>query len=176
MRSSRLRINKLQQASASPEVTQRCLNVAVLIIRLALAWIFIYYGSGKLFGWFHGTGIHGSALFFANTAHLHPGTFFAVLSGVTEFVGGIAIGLGLLGRVVGLALAGDMVIAMITVTFKNGLTGNALGSGYGLNVALAALALGVVLLGTGRYSLDHSLGALLRGRHSRHNVAANTRS
>ncbi len=47
-----------------------------------------------------------------------------------------------------------MVIAMITVTFGHGVIGNSSGSGYELNVALAALALIIALLGTGRFSLD----------------------
>lgn len=156
------RLTQWQRTLDSPEARAKSRDVALLIIRLALAWVFIYNGGGKLFGWFNRGGIHAYAAFFANTAHLHPGTLFAVLSGVTEFAGGIALALGLLGRLVGLALFGDMVIAMITVTFKNGLEGSSLGSGYELNIALAALALSVVFLGCGSYSLDANLGARLR--------------
>jgi uncharacterized membrane protein YphA (DoxX/SURF4 family) len=47
-----------------------------------------------------------------------------------------------------------MVMAMITVTWQNGLVSNAAGSGYELNVALAALALVIAIMGTGRFSLD----------------------
>ena len=61
-----------------------------------------------------------------------------------------------------LGLLGDMVIAMVTVTFRNGLIGGAAGSGYELNLALAALALVVVLLGTGRFSLDVVARGLLK--------------
>src|ERR1700685_428501 len=89
--------------------------------RTALAWIFIYYGGGKLFGWFNGLGIHGTALYFSNTAHLHPGGLFAVLGGVPELGGGTAIALGLGTRLVGLALFADMVMAMITVTWSTGI-------------------------------------------------------
>ena len=38
---------------------------------------------------------------------------------------------------------------------------NAAGSGYELNVALAALALVIVIMGTGRYSLDVALRSQL---------------
>jgi hypothetical protein len=48
----------------------------------------------------------------------------------------------------------EMSVLTVTVTFRNGLIGSAAGSGYELNLALAALALVVVLLGTGRFSLD----------------------
>ena len=142
----------LRQHADSPEARLLVVDGALLVIRVALAWIFIYYGAGKLFGTFHGPGLHATATFFAGTAHLHPGMFFAVLSGVTEFAGGVAIGIGLLGRLAALGLFADMIIAMITVTFSHGLIGNVDGVGYGLNVALAALAATVVLLGTGRFS------------------------
>ena len=122
-------------------------------MRVALAWIFIYYGAGKLFGSFNGPGIHETSLFMANTAHLHPGGFFAVLGGVIEFGGAIALVLGLGARLAGLALFGDMVMAMITVTWTNGIH-QATPPGYELNVALAALALVVALLGAGRFSVD----------------------
>jgi uncharacterized membrane protein YphA (DoxX/SURF4 family) len=38
--------------------------------RIALAWVFIYYGAGKLFGAFNGPGIHRTALYFSGMAHL----------------------------------------------------------------------------------------------------------
>jgi putative oxidoreductase len=136
-------------------------DLALLAARIALAWIFIYHGAGTLFGAFGRSGIHGQAVYFEHVAHLHPGTFFAVLSGIIEFFGGIAVGLGILGRLAAAGLLGDMVIAMITVTFANGVIGNANGSGYELNIALAALALVIVLMGTGRFSLDAALRKLL---------------
>ena len=129
-------------------------DLALAAVRIALAWIFIYYGAGKLFGSFNGPGIHQTTLYFANTAHLHPGGFFAVLGGVTEFGGAIAMALGLAARLAGLALFGDMVMAMITVTWVNGINSEKLPAGYEFNVALAVLALVIVLLGAGRFSVD----------------------
>ena len=141
----------------APEFRQQCLDVTLVLIRLALAWIFIYYGAGKLFGWFHGAGLNATATFFASTAHLHPGMLFAVLSGITEFGGGIALAAGLFGRLAALGLFFDMMVAMATVTFQHGLIGNSSGVGYGLNVALAALCAAVLLLGTGPFSLGARL-------------------
>lgn len=132
------------------------MDVALLVVRIALAWIFIYYGAAKLFGAFGGGGPHGihqTALYMSNTVHLRPGEFFAVLAGVIEFGGGIAMALGFFARLAGLALFGDMVMAMITVTWAEGLH-QATPPGYELNVALAALGLVVALLGAGRYSVD----------------------
>ena len=136
-------------------------DVALLGARIGLAWLFIYHGAFTLFGAFGGPGLHSASLFYAHTAHLHPGIFFAALGGVIEFFGGIAIGLGVLGRLAAAALVGDMLIAMATVTFGNGIATStatiSVGGGYELNLALAALALVVAALGTGRFSLDELL-------------------
>jgi putative oxidoreductase len=129
-------------------------SCAMLAARIALAWIFIYYGAGKLFGAFNGPGIHRTALYFSDTAHLHPGGFFAVLGGILEFSSAIALVLGLASRLAGLALFGDMVMAMITVTWATGINSTSPSPGYQLNLALAVLALVVAVLGSGQFSLD----------------------
>src|SRR5580704_14181306 len=85
-------------------------DVALLAARVALAWIFIYHGAGTLFGAFGRGGIHPQAVYFAHVAHLQPGTFFAVLGGIIEFFGGIAVGLGIFGRLAAAGLLGDMVM------------------------------------------------------------------
>jgi putative oxidoreductase len=129
-------------------------DLALVAGRVALAWIFIYYGGGKLFGAFNGPGIHNTALYFSNTAHLHPGGLFAILGGVVEFGGGIAVALGLGTRLAGLALFGDMVMAMITVTWATGINSQTSPPGYQLNLALGVLALVIAVCGGGRFSVD----------------------
>src|SRR5579863_2253911 len=140
----------------------RANNVALIAVRVALTWIFIYYGAGKLFGTFNGPGLHNTAVFMANTAHLHPGYLFAILGGVIEFGGGIALALGLGSRLAGLALFGDQVMAMITVTWVNGINSESLTPGYEFNVALAVMALAIVFLGPGRASIDALIERRLR--------------
>jgi putative oxidoreductase len=129
-------------------------DLALVAARIALAWIFIYYGAGKLFGSFNGPGLHRTALYFSNTAHLHPGGFFAVLGGVIELGAGVALALGLGSRLAGAALFGDMVMAMITVTWSTGINSQTAPPGYQLNLALGVLALVVAIFGSGRFSLD----------------------
>jgi putative oxidoreductase len=136
------------------QTTSPLTDELLIVVRIVLAWIFLYYGAGKLFGAFNGPGLHATALFFSNTAHLHPGGFFAVLGGVIEFGGAIALIFGLGARLAGLALVGDMIMAMITVTWTNGINSESLTPGYELNLALAALALVVVVVGAGRFSVD----------------------
>jgi putative oxidoreductase len=140
-------------AVLSTRTAPRMTDVGLLIVRLTLAFIFIYHGSRRLFGWFDGPGLHGSADYFAHTAHLHPGMFFAVMGGLVEFGGGIALALGLFSRLAGLAIFGDMMMAIITVTHADGFNSTA-GSGWELNLCLGVLALVPFFLGSGRFSLD----------------------
>ena len=94
-----------------------------------------------------------SANYFANTAHLHPGKLFAVLGGTIEFAGGIALALGFFSRLAGLAIFGDMMMAIITVTQADGFNSTA-GAGCELNLALGVLALVPAFFGSGRFSVD----------------------
>jgi putative oxidoreductase len=137
-------------------------DVAVVPVRIALVWIFTYYGAGKLFGWFNGPGIHRTAIFFSETAHLHPGGFFAVLGGIIEFGGAVALALGVFSRLAALTLFGDQVMAMITVSWAHGINSLSATPGYEFNVALAVMALVIVGLGAGRPSLDAVIARHLR--------------
>jgi putative oxidoreductase len=131
----------------------REVDLALVVVRIALAWVFIYNGGAKAFGWFNGPGFNATADgLMSDTAHLNPGGFFALLVCVIELGGAIALILGVGSRLFALALVGDMVMATITVTWSNGI--EQLNAGYELNLALAALALVIVLLGAGRFSVD----------------------
>ena len=145
------------------------MDVALLTVRTVLAWVFIYYGAAKLFGAFPGPGPHGihqTTLYMADTAHLRPGGLFAVVGGITEFGGGIAMALGVCTRLAGVALFGDMVLAMITVTWSTGISSISDPPGYQLNLALAGLALVCALTGAGRYSGDSLIARALGTRSS----------
>ena len=138
-------------------------DVGLLIFRLTLAFIFIYHGARRLFGWFGGRGLDASAHYFATTAHLHPGKAFAILGGSIELFGGIALALGLFSRLAGLGIFGDMMMAIITVTHGQGFNSTA-GPGWELNLALGVLALVPAFFGSGHYSIDALLERrLLRG-------------
>lgn len=139
-------------------------DVALVAVRVTLAWIFLYYGAGKLFGAFHGPGLHATAAFMADSAHLRPGLFFAVVAGILEFGGALCAALGLATRLAGLALLGDQVMAIITVTWANGINSLTDHPGYEFNVALAALSVVLVALGAGRLSVDAVVGRRRRPR------------
>lgn len=156
------RVAATASALLGADATPRTLDVALIAVRIALSWIFIYYGAGKLFSAFNGPGIHRTALYFSGTAHLRPGGFFAVMAGLIEFGGGIAMALGLLSRLAAFALFVDQVMAMITVSWANGINSLTNNAGYEFNIALAVLALAVMALGAGRLSIDNLIGRRLR--------------
>ncbi|HSN02533.1 MAG TPA: DoxX family protein [Acidimicrobiales bacterium] len=135
---------------------------ALVVARVALAWIFTYYGAGKLFGAFHGPGLHRSALFFSQTAHLRPGGLFAVVGGVIEFGGALGMAFGLASRLAALALLGDQVVAIITVTGRHGINSLSATPGYEFNLTLCALAIVVIAFGAGRLSIDAVFARRLR--------------
>jgi len=129
-------------------------DLCLLVVRFTLAFLFIYHGGRRLFGAFGGPGLDASADYFAQVAHLHPGMAFAVLGGVIEFFGGIALLFGFVSRLAGLAIFGDMMMAIITVTHANGLNATGGKAGWELNLALGMLALVPAVFGGGRLSID----------------------
>ena len=56
---------QLQSAKEAPVAR----DVALLVVRVGLAWIFVYHGAGTLFGAFGQPGLHPHAVFFAQVAH-----------------------------------------------------------------------------------------------------------
>ena len=133
-------------------------DVALACRARRLAWVFIYYGAAKLFGAFPGSGgphgIHQTSLYMAQLPISSPEDSLLCWAGLIEFGGGIAMALGFFTRLAGLALFGDMVMAMITVTWATGINSPDDPPGYQINLALAAMALAVALIGAGRFSLD----------------------
>jgi putative oxidoreductase len=163
----RSRVRSVLAALLSTRTAPLPTDIALIAVRTALAWIFIYHGARRLFGWFGGIGLDRSATYFANTAGLRPGTLFAVISGVIEFGGGIAIAFGFASRLAGAAIFGDMVMAMITVTWGNGINYAEPGGGYEINLAFGVLALVIAIFGAGRFSVDALLERRLLAAEAR---------
>ena len=131
------------------------LGVGLLVLRLVLGVIFIGHGAQKLLGTFGGPGLKGTAGFFEQVA-IKPPYLMAVLAGLAEFVGGILVILGFLTPLAALALIGVMIVAVLTVHLKNGFF--VTNGGYEFNLALAGMALTLLIVGAGAYSLDSVLG------------------
>jgi putative oxidoreductase len=83
------------------------------------------------------------------------GEAFAILFSLLEFFGAIALIVGFLTQIV----AGLFVLEMVATTiFSQTKLKKKLSGGYELDIAYATLALVILLLGPGAWSLDHVLG------------------
>lgn len=124
---------------------------AALALRLPVGIIFMAHGAQKLFGWFGGYGLEGTAQFMESIG-LQPGYQMAMLAGGAEFLGGLALIVGFLVRPAATTLAFTMIMAIVTVHLGNGLF--MANNGYEFALALLAATVSLVLSGAGRLSLD----------------------
>ncbi|MEU3571052.1 DoxX family protein [Kitasatospora sp. NPDC036755] len=142
--------------TAGPATTSpHAYDVGLLLLRLALGLTMAAHGSQKLFGWFGGGGIDGTGQFFTMSGY-PAGTAMAVVAGLTETLGGLALAVGLLTPLAGAAIVGTMVNAL-AVTWGGGFFAPK-GSEYELLLTAAAAAL--ALTGPGRYAVDRFLPVL----------------
>jgi putative oxidoreductase len=126
------------------------------LARIILGIIFFAHGSQKVFGWFGGPGMRQTLRTLNEVVGLP--TILALAAVGAEFVGGLALILGLLARIGALAIAVNMLAAIVMVHGKYGLFLNWFGNrkGHGIEYHLLAIALAVVIIakGAGAFSLD----------------------
>lgn len=135
-------------------IDTQLLDLGLLVARLGFGLIFAAHGSQKLFGWFGGYGLAGTAGWLESIG-FRPGRRYASAAALAEFLGGLFLALGLLGPVGPALMISVMVVAMITVHRANPFFVATNGIEHPLMFAVAALAL--ALAGPGRYSLDYAL-------------------
>jgi len=114
-------------------------DYSLFVLRLFVGAVFVAHGALKLFG-----GLTGFAGFLQQAGVPLP-EFMAPVVAAVEFLGGVAIILGLGTRTASLLLTAVMVVAMVTVTLKAGFSG-----GYDINLALIGGLLALVLAGPGK--------------------------
>jgi putative oxidoreductase len=131
------------------------ISAGLLIGRLVLGLGMAAHGAQKLFGWFGGYGLAGTAGFFEMLG-FRPGRHFAAAAALTEVASGILVALGLLGPIGPALMVSVMVVAVMTVHWKNGFFAQSNGFELGLLYATGAVVL--ALSGPGLYSLDAVLG------------------
>jgi putative oxidoreductase len=125
-------------------------DLALLVIRLMLGFIFLAHGSQKLFGAFGGKGF---AAFVGQVGKmgLPMPTVFAALGAGSEFFGGLMVLLGLAAELGALAILFTMVVAVWKVTGNRGFFIQ--GWGYEYNLLIIAVCVALILSGPGRYAL-----------------------
>lgn len=133
-------------------------GVAALILRVPVGLILAAHGAQKLFGWFGGNGLAGTAGWLSSMG-MEPGLLMAILAGGAEFFCGLALVLGLLTRPAALIAAFTMLVAIFSVHIISGLFIANGGYEYALTLMVALLALAVQ--GGGAISMDKALSEKL---------------
>ncbi|MCP3797880.1 DoxX family protein [Allokutzneria sp. A3M-2-11 16] len=128
-------------------------DVGMLALRVVVGCFIALQGEQKLFDWFGGGGLDGTAAFFASRGYA-PAYPFAVLAGLTELVGGLLLAVGLLTPLASAALVGVMTNAVAVTLTSVGFWSKDGGAEYPIVVAVIAVC--VAAIGPGRYSLDRA--------------------
>jgi putative oxidoreductase len=139
-------------------ITNTAAGFDTVPLRLGAGVIFAAHGAQKLFGWFGGYGLEGTAGWMASIG-LEPGVLMAALAGGAEFFGGLALILGLLVRPAAVMLALTMLVAIVTVHLGNGLFMS--NNGYEFGLALLVISAGLAVRGAGSLSVDQVLSTRL---------------
>ncbi|MFF2348926.1 DoxX family protein [Kitasatospora sp. NPDC058115] len=129
-------------------------DLGLLALRGALGGVLIAHGTQKLFGWFGGGGLEGTAQAM-EAMGFHPPRQSALAAGLGEAGGGALLVAGLATPAAGAVVAGTMAGA-VAVHAPAGFF--AMSGGYEYPAFLGAAGLAVGLAGPGRYSLDHLSG------------------
>lgn len=145
-------INKKRQESSLNR------DLGLLVLRLATGGLLSGHGSQKVFGWFKGPGLKGTAAWLESMG-MQPGTPWAAAASAAEFGGGILTTLGFLYPIGPLATMGAMSMATGKVHWGKPIWVTQ--GGAELPVTNMAAALTLALAGPGRFSLDRLLGIRL---------------
>lgn len=130
-------------------------DVGLFTLRAVLGLLIAAHGSQKLFGWFGGYGLAGTAGYMGSVLRLRPAGLWTATGAVSEFAGGILLALGLATGVGAAAVAAAMLTAVALAHWPR-LWSTDNGMEYPLVAGVAAAAVG--LIGPGAWSLDAALG------------------
>ena len=131
------------------------MDLGLLIIRVVVGGLMAGHGAQKLFGRLGGGGIAWTGGYLESMG-LRPGRLLAALAGTAEFGGGLLLAVGLLPPIAALLIVSTMAVAARTAHAGRGLWAINGGSEYLLTIA--AIAVGVAIVGPGAVSADRALG------------------
>lgn len=124
--------------------------LGLLLLRVGLGIVFLMHGLQKFNDWT----IVGTASNFQQMGVPSP-ELAATIAAYAEVIGGIALIVGLLSRLAGLVLAGDMFGAIYFAHGSHGFFSS--NGGYEFPLVLALASLAVFLLGPGRFAIAGGL-------------------
>lgn len=130
------------------------MSLALLLLRLFLGLLLAGHAAQKLFGWFRGRGVRGTAELF-EASGLRPGPLMVIAAGLTESGAALLFALGLATPLAAAMTIGAMLVAAATLA-HNGLWAHL--GGFEVPLTYGVLAFIVAVAGPGDYSLDHVWG------------------
>jgi putative oxidoreductase len=131
------------------------MSSGLLLLRIAVGSIMAAHGAQKLFGWWGGPGISGTAGMCSSLAYRVPFLMACGLA-VAELGGGLSLATGFLTPLGALAVTVVMLNAIYVIHWPKGFfSGN---GGYEFNLLIAASAVALAAIGPGRFSIDRAIG------------------
>jgi putative oxidoreductase len=124
-----------------------------------LGIVFFIHGAQLTLGWFGGYGFKGTMHFF--TTQLGIPAVFAALAILAQFLGGLGLIVGLLGRIAAFGIAATMLVAVLKIHLAVGFfmnwSGTQKGEGYEYHLLAIVLCLLIMVKGSGALSIDRAL-------------------
>ena len=136
-------------------------SAAQLVLRLAVAGVLWPHGAQKALGWWGGYGFEGTVAGFAG---MGIPAALTVLVIAAEFLGPIALVLGLGGRIAALGVMAVMVGAAkqhLANGFFMDWGGTLAGEGFEFHILMFAMAAAILIAGSGALSLDRRIAQRL---------------
>ncbi|MEA2554615.1 MAG: putative oxidoreductase [Fimbriimonadaceae bacterium] len=141
--------------------TDKLLDIGLLILRIGLGLVVLYYGLQKGFGAFNGNGFQGQLDVWEAQRHIPK--WLGVLAIISEFAGSIGVIFGLFTRIAAFGIA----CSMATAAFLGASRAGALAGLWDGDkmvpptvlypLALAFMAAALVFTGAGAFSLDRKV-------------------
>jgi putative oxidoreductase len=129
------------------QVLDKLRPLGLLLLRLGLGIIFVSHGYPKLFG--------HTQQWIGNFQHMGFPAYFAYISGILEFFGGLLLIAGLFTQVAALLIAAEMAIAIWRVHLPQGSVLAV--HNYEFPLALAVGAFALATIGAGILSFDQAI-------------------
>jgi putative oxidoreductase len=131
------------------------MSSGLLLLRIAVGSIMAAHGAQKMFGWWGGPGMSGTAGLCSSLAYRSPFIMACGLA-VAELGGGLLLATGFITPLGAFGVTVVMLNAVYLIHWPKGFfSGN---GGYEFNLLIAASAVALAAIGPGRFSIDHVIG------------------
>ena len=131
------------------------------LLRVVLGIVIFPHGAQKVLGWFGGHGFKASMKSFTNAG---IPALLAVLAIAAEFFGPLGLAFGFLTRIAAFGIACVMLVAIVAVHWSHGFFmnwyGNQKAEGFEYHLLVLGIAIALIIVGAGDWSLDSALAGL----------------